>query len=172
VADFLGLFEGRLRALAVVHELLTESGWRSTSLVALARTVLAAHAGPGEERITTEIEDDVPLRPAAAQDLVLVLHELATNAAKYGALSAPGGAVTLGGRVEGGELVLIWREDGGPPAAPPAVRGFGTTLLEQAVAHQPGGRVEFDWRPEGLACTMRLPLAEVADGPARAGGRN
>jgi PAS domain S-box-containing protein len=175
VADFLGLFEGRLRALAVVHELLTESGWRSASLVALARLVLAAHAGPGEEgegRITAAIEDDVPLRPAAAQDLVLVLHELATNAAKHGALSAPGGAVALEGRVEGGELILVWREAGGPPAAPPAARGFGSTLLEQAVAHQQGGRVELDWRPEGLACTLRLPLAAVMDGSARARGGN
>src|SRR4051812_26970745 len=169
VAGFLDLFEGRLRALAVVHELLTESGWRSASLVELARMVLAAHAGPGErdgeKRITIAIEDDVALRPATVQDLVLILHELATNAAKHGALAVPGGTVTLEGGVADGALVLVWREDGGPPVARPEKRGFGTTLLEQAVKHQQGGRVEFDWqRPHGLACRLHLPLAAVADG--------
>jgi two-component sensor histidine kinase len=196
VAGFLDLFEGRLRALAVVHELLTESGWRSASLVALvrmvlaahggpggkdgegritiaikdelARMVLAAHSGPGEERITIAIEDDVALRPGPVQDLVLILHELATNAAKHGALAVPGGTVTLRGRIEDGALVLAWREDGGPPVIKPDKRGFGTTLLEQAVKHQQGGRVAFDWqRPAGLACTLHLPLAAVADGAAR-----
>ena len=104
VASFLHLFEGRLRALAVVQELLTENGWRSASLVELARMVLAAHGGPGEEdggkRITIALEDDVALQPATVQDLVLILHELATNAAKHGALAVPGGSVTLEGRVE------------------------------------------------------------------------
>ena len=110
------------------------------------------------------------LRPGPVQDLVLILHELATNAAKHGALAVPGGTVTLEGRVEDGALVLVWREDGGPPVAEPDKRGFGTTLLEQAVKHQQGGRVAFDWqRPEGLACTLHLPLAAVADG---AGERN
>jgi PAS domain S-box-containing protein len=174
VEGFLELFEGRLRALTVVHELLTESGWRSASLVELARMVLAAHGGPGEEngneRITIAIEDDVALRPATVQDLVLILHELATNAAKHGALVMPGGTVTLEGRVEGDALVLVWSEQGGPPVARPDKRGFGTTLLEQAVRHQQGGWVAFDWqRPEGLACTLHLPLAAVAD---RAGERN
>jgi PAS domain S-box-containing protein len=174
VAGFLDLFEGRLRALAVVHELLTESGWRSASLVELAQMVLAAHGGPGEadgaERITIALADDVALRPATVQDLVLILHELATNAAKHGALAMPGGVVTLEGRIEDDALVLVWREDGGPPAAAPLKRGFGTTLLEQVVKHQQGGRVEFDWqRPGGLACTLYLPLAAVADG---AGERN
>jgi two-component sensor histidine kinase len=113
---------------------------------------------------------ELRLNPAAAQDLVLALHELATNAAKHGALSAPEGSVTLEGRVEGGELVLTWGEAGGPPAAPPTRRGFGTTLLEQAVAHQNKGRVGFDWRPEGLACTLVLPLAQVADRAAASPG--
>ena len=174
VASFLHLFEGRLRALAVVQELLTESGWRSASLVELARMVLAAHGGPGEEdggkRITVALEDDVALQPATVQDLVLILHELATNAAKHGALAVPGGSVTLEGRVEDDALVLVWREDGGPPVAKPDKRGFGTTLLEHAVKHQQGGWVEFDWqRPEGLACTLHLPLAAVVEG---AGERN
>ena len=172
VAGFLELFEGRLRALAVVHELLAESGWRSASLAELARMVLAAHGGPDEEggakRIAIVLEDDVALRPASVQDLVLILHELATNAVKHGALATPGGAVTLEGRVEDDALILVWREDGGPPVAKPDKRGFGTTLLEQAVKHQQGGWVEFDWqRREGLACTLHLPLAAVADGTGK-----
>ena len=174
VAGFLELFEGRLRALAVVHELLAESGWRSASLAELARMVLAAHGGPDEEggakRIAIVLEDDVALRPASVQDLVLILHELATNAVKHGALATPGGAVTLEGRVEDDALILVWREDGGPPVAKPDNRGFGTTLLEHAVKHQQGGWVEFDWqRRKGLACTLHLPLAAVADGT---GNRN
>ena len=71
--------------------------------------------------------------------------------------------MTLEARREGADLVLAWREAGGPPVAgPPAARGFGTALLERVVAHQHEGRVELEWRPEGLACTVRLPLAGVA----------
>jgi PAS domain S-box-containing protein len=161
VDDFLDAFEGRLHALAAAHELLTESGWRNTSLAELARAALAAHDQPGSERIGIGIED-LPLTPAAAQDLVLVLHELATNAAKHGALSVPGGAVTLAGRIAGGELVLAWSEAGGPPVAPPSEVGFGTMLLEQIVEHRYEGRVELDWRSEGLVCTLRIPTAEFA----------
>ena len=157
--EFLGAFEGRLQALATVHDLLSEAGWRSTPLTALVRTALAPHEG----RVRFGQVADLRLRPAAAQDLVLALHELATNAAKHGALSAPEGSVALDARVAGGELVLSWREAGGPPVAEPTDRGFGTTLLERIVAHQHKGRVQLDWRPVGLACTIRLPLAEIVD---------
>jgi PAS domain S-box-containing protein len=161
-AEFLGTFEGRLRALSTAHELLTESGWRPTSLRVLAQAALAPHDGHGGGQVRVEIGEDLPLQPAAAQDLVLVLHELATNAAKHGALSVPGGSVVLAGQVADGGLALIWREVGGPAAASPQAQGFGTTLLQQAVVHRYGGRVEFDWRPEGLACTLRLPVAKIA----------
>src|SRR4051812_44187644 len=139
--------------------------------------VLAAHDGSGEpdgeKRITIAIEDDVALRPATVQDLVLILHELATNAAKHGALAVPDGRVALEGRVEGDALVLVWSEQGGPPVAKPEKRGFGTTLLEQAVKHQQGGWVEFDWqRPQGLACPLHLPLAAVANEAAPSARRN
>jgi PAS domain S-box-containing protein len=157
--EFLGAFEGRLKALAAVHDLLSEEGWRSTPLTALVRTALAPHEG----RVRLGRVADLRLKPAAAQDLVLALHELATNAAKHGALSAPEGHVALGGRVSEGELVLTWREAGGPPVMSPTGRGFGTTLLERVVTHQHKGRVELDWRPEGLVCTLILPLAEIAD---------
>jgi PAS domain S-box-containing protein len=157
LAGFLDDFEGRLGALAAAHDLLSESGWLGASLAALVRETLDPH---DDGRIGVRVED-LALRPVVAQDLVLVLHELATNALKHGALSAPCGSVTLEGRVEGDRLVLAWRETGGPPVWPPGERGFGTTLLEQAVEHRHGGKVELDWRPEGLACTIRLPLGEV-----------
>jgi len=160
VAGFLEDFEGRLEALAAAHDLLSESGWLGASLAVLVRATLGPH---DDGRIAVRVEN-LALKPAVAQDLVLVLHELATNALKHGALSAPGGSVTLEGRVAGGELVLAWREAGGPPVAPPEGRGFGTTLLEQAVAYRHGGGVGLDWRPQGLACTIRLPLTGVEAG--------
>jgi two-component sensor histidine kinase len=164
---FLGAFEGRLKALAAAHDLLSEAGWRSTPLAALIRAALAPH---DDGRVRLGRVPDLRLKPAAAQDLVLALHELATNAAKHGALAAPDGSVTLEGRVSGDALVLSWREAGGPPVAPPTDRGFGTTLLERVVAHRHGGRVRFGWRPAGLACAVRLPLAEVADRAASSPG--
>lgn len=174
LAGFLDAFEGRLQALSAVHDLVSEAGWRSTSLPDLARTALAPHDEPGGGRRVTINVEELPINPAAAQNLVLALHELATNAAKHGALSAPGGTVALEGRVatagdDGPELVLAWREAGGPPATPPREPGFGTTLLEQVVAYQHNGRVTFDWRPEGLACTLRLPLAEIAGSEVEVG---
>ena len=158
LTSFLEDFNGRIRALAAVHDLLSENGWLGTSLSVLVRAALAPH---DDGRIRAEVED-LPLEPAAAQSLVMALHELATNAAKHGALSTAGGTVSLEARSEDGELVVAWREEGGPPVSPPASRGFGSTLLEQVVAHQHGGRLELDWRPEGLVCTIRLPLVGVA----------
>ena len=79
------------------------------------------------------------------------------NAAKFGALSAPSGRIELVGRLGAGDLGLVWREDGGPPVQPPAHRGFGTTLLTEIFA-QDGGQVEFDWRREGLVCSIQVRL--------------
>jgi PAS domain S-box-containing protein len=159
VAGFLEDFEGRLEALAAAHDLLSDNGWLGTPLAALVQAALAPLGGAEDGRIRVEVED-LALLPAAAQDLVLVLHELATNALKHGALSGPAGTVSLDIRAEGADLVLAWRETGGPPVVPPAEAGLGLTLLEQVAAHD-GGRAELDWQPEGLACTLRLPLAAV-----------
>jgi PAS domain S-box-containing protein len=157
LAGFLEVLGGRLRALAAAHDLLSDSGWRSTSLRELSRAALAPHEG----RVRIEVED-LSLKPSAAQDLVLALHELSTNAAKYGALSGRG-AVRLESRVIDDHLVLVWQETGGPPVSPPADRGFGSVLLERIISYQHQGQVEVDWRPEGLLCVLRLPLAKVAD---------
>jgi PAS domain S-box-containing protein len=162
LAEFIGAFEGRLQALAAAHDLLSDSGWRSTSLAALVEAALAPHRGRGGEPIRIEARD-LPLRPAAAQNLVLALHELAANAAKHGALSVPGGQVELEIGPVGADLALTWREVGGLAVAPPSEPGFGTLLLEQLVAYQHGGKIGFDWRSDGLVCTLRLPLLEVVD---------
>lgn len=160
VPDFVEDFAGRLEALAAAHELLTATGWAGASLDGLVRRALDPHAGEGQATIRVG-EASVP--PALAQDLALVLHELATNAVKYGALSVPQGRVTVEGGVmadEAGrrELRLTWREAGGPRVAPPTRSGFGTTLLHRAIERSRGGRVELDWRGHGLACAIRLPF--------------
>ena len=103
------------------------------------------------------------LRPSAALTFSLVLHELATNAAKYGALHKPGGlvAVDCGVRSNGGrELHLHWAESGGPPVRSPVRRGFGLELIERSVAHQLDGQAVLDYRVEGLVCEITVPLTD------------
>lgn len=156
IAEFMDAFEGRLQALAAVHNILSERGWRSTPLDTLIKTALAPYHG----RVRFAQIADLQLRPAASQDLVLALHELAINAVKHGALSAPQGTVILEGRLTERELVLTWREEGGPPVTSPTSRGFGTVLVERFVAD---GRVAFEWHAQGLVCTVRLLLDEIAD---------
>jgi two-component sensor histidine kinase len=153
---FLELFEGRLLALAAAHELLTDSGWRSVSLPTLIAAALAPHG----DQIAVQT-DELMVLPSPAQNLVLVLHELATNAAKHGALLAREGRVEVEARVGAEELLLTWRESGGQPVDAPLARGFGTTLLEQIIARQHRGRIDLDWRADGLHCTIALPLSEV-----------
>jgi two-component sensor histidine kinase len=112
----------------------------------------------------------VALAPSAVQPLAMVLHELATNAAKHGALSTPGGRVevrwTVGRRKgEDGLLRLRWAEAGGPPVAgPPARRGFGTRVVEATVGGQLGGSVERRWEPAGLAVEIAVPVARILAG--------
>jgi two-component system, chemotaxis family, sensor kinase Cph1 len=117
---------------------------------------------------------DVLLQPRATQALGMVLHELATNAAKYGAWSMPDGRVAVRWRVRAGDpprLALEWTEQGGPAVKPPWRRGFGTLLVERSLSHELDGSAELDFRPEGLRCAIELPLtgADLAkstpDGP-------
>jgi two-component sensor histidine kinase len=99
------------------------------------------------------------LDPTAAQNIAMALHELATNAAKYGSLSVPDGRVRVSwSRTLDGRLNLTWNEVGGPGVKPPTRRGFGTRVLEDIIGGQLGGELRLDWRAEGLACEMSLPL--------------
>jgi PAS domain S-box-containing protein len=158
--DFLAVFEGRLGALSAAHELLTATAWAGAELGALVRRALEPHAADGQAEVAVA---DVMVPAALAQDLALALHELGTNAVKHGALSAAGGRVAVRGEAvpapKGRELRLEWRERGGPPVGHPSRAGFGMALVQQSVAYAHGGTVGLDWRPEGLVCSIRLPLA-------------
>jgi PAS domain S-box-containing protein len=176
VARFAHDFGSRLKALAAAHDLLTAHSWGETDLAAVARAGLAPWTGGGGQRIALEgPEDAVPLRPLQAQAVVLALHELATNAVKHGALSRAGGRVELrwSGRRPDGSAAVEWAETGGPQVAgPPARCGFGTRLLERAVAQDlgPGAKVELRFESRGLRAFIHFfppPPAAPAAGARR-----
>jgi two-component sensor histidine kinase len=166
MASFLDTFGGRLGALAVALGLATSSAWRAVGLRQLVHETLLPHGAevPGRFRLAL---DDLRLRPTAAQNLALVLHELATNAVKHGALSMVRGRIVLTARVldqrAGRALELVWREENGPAVLPPAREGFGMSLLARVAKRQHHGRLQLDWRPEGLLCRLLLPAAEVIE---------
>ncbi|HEX2552718.1 MAG TPA: PAS domain S-box protein [Microvirga sp.] len=176
-------FEGRLFALAKAHDMLTRENWEGAELSALVAEVLspyrtepaggasvasgggrfAPEGGPadsGRERFAIE---GPPLRvsPRMALALAMALHELATNAAKYGSLSVPEGRVGIRWSVVPGppdRLDLTWREVGGPPVAPPRRRGFGTRLIERSLAQELAGEARLVYEPAGLLCRVTAPL--------------
>jgi two-component sensor histidine kinase len=126
------------------------------SLQEVVTDTLAPYADAGD-RISAA-GPKVTLESAAATTLGTAVHELATNAAKYGALSASTGRVTLNWRIDGGLLDLCWTESNGPPVQAPTRRGFGLTVIEYSLVTGLGGHVEFDFAPQGLVCTIRFPL--------------
>jgi two-component sensor histidine kinase len=157
--ELIRTFEGRLTALSAAHNLLMKQSWESTPIA----TVIEAALKPfetGEKRVGANGEE-VLLSPSATVSLALGLHELATNAAKYGALSNTTGVVEVEWRVDDGDFELVWTERGGPPVEPPGRKGFGTRLLQRAVANDLGGAVELDFDASGLVCTMRTRLESI-----------
>ena len=156
-----GAFQERLAALAAAHDLLTRESWEGATLAQLAEGAVGHHNG--EQRKIDFSGPEVVLGPKAAVSLVMALHELGTNAAKYGALSAPAGRVTIGWDVaDGDRLRLEWRERGGPPVKPPGKRGFGLRMIERALASDLAGGAEIEFAPQGLVCRIDAPLAEAA----------
>ena len=150
-------FDGRLAALSAAHNILTERNWEDASLGQIVENTIAPHR-VRPERIVGE-GPDITIPPKTAVSLALALHELATNASKYGALSAATGRVEIRWRAEGGRLRLVWRESGGPLVEMPATRGFGTRMIERGLAADLGGAVKIDFRPEGVVCTVDANLA-------------
>jgi PAS domain S-box-containing protein len=150
-------FGGRLAALSAAHNILTDRNWEAASLVQIVEDSVSPHRVK-EERIVAE-GPDLLIPPKMAVSLALALHELATNAAKYGALSAAAGRIEIRWRHENGRLRLVWRESGGPEVEQPATRGFGTRMIERALAADLGGAVKIDFRSEGVVCTIDADLA-------------
>ena len=157
-ADARAAFEERLLNLSAVHNLLTDENWNSTSLASVARTSLRA----ARERVSFD-GDDLQLRPKSAVVLSMALHELSTNALKYGALSTEGGRVSVTWAIDNGRFRLRWEEKDGPPVSPPGHRGFGSRMIERGLAAELQGEVRIDWRPKGVVCTIDAPIEAIHD---------
>jgi two-component sensor histidine kinase len=152
LADYKNAIEGRIQALANSHSLFAQSRWTGAELRNLVQQELLPY---GETRFDID-GPDLSLEPTIAQLVAMCVHELATNAAKYGALSVANGRVRVEwSRIRDGRVSLRWSEKGGPIVKPPTRRGFGTKMLETFM--QMKGKIEVDWRPEGLRCEITLP---------------
>lgn len=154
-------FLGRLSALAEAHDLLADHYWENVDFADLVAQVLAAYPA---DRVATQ-GPTLAVSPPAAQTLALALHELATNAAKHGALSSETGRVDVGWSIEGeGEpsLQLDWVEGGGPPVAPPTRAGFGTDVIQGSIAFELGGTAELRFLPAGLRARLSIPVRKIA----------
>lgn len=167
-------FEGRLIALSKAHDQLTIHHWESADLRELLSATLAPYAGVGADRVTLRGED-VVLRPRAVLTLAMAVHELTTNAAKYGALSVPSGQIEIHwqpvrGRNDRPMLSIDWTEQNGPTVDEPKARGFGSKLIEGSIAAELGGSARLAFRPQGLQCEILVPIeTAVIDMRARAG---
>jgi len=160
---------GRLGALSRAHELARptfgadERAGHATTLGRLIASILEPYAQAGPDSRLSLDGPQVSLGANAVTSLGLVLHELATNAAKYGSLSQADGALTIGWGAQDGEVTIIWTEAGGPPVAEePTARGFGSQLSTKSITGQLAGTLEHDWRPEGLQVRITLPLDRIA----------
>ncbi|GAA3065179.1 hypothetical protein GCM10010520_11210 [Rhizobium viscosum] len=160
------MFDGRLDALARSHKLLVDARWEGAEFSTLARSQLAAYLTDGSQRLDLQ-GDPVVLPPDLATPFGLVLHELATNAAKYGALSSGTGRVLLRWVLdeENGrrQFRVTWQESGGPPVMEPEKTGFGGSLIARSL---PGATVHREFASAGLTCTIELELPEDRDDDA------
>jgi PAS domain S-box-containing protein len=159
VVDFATALERRIRSMATTHELLSSSHWQELSLIELIRRELAPYAASKNTEIGGPT---VLLKPEAGQALAMVLHELATNAAKYGALSTSSGRVLIrwDRRLNGRplpNLVLEWREVGGPRVDAPGKSNYGTSTIQDLIPYEFGGKVDLVFAPEGVRCRLELP---------------
>lgn len=150
-------FDERLRALGNVYDLLSGERWANADLRKIVHDAIEPFAAGGTHRVSFS-GPEIRLAPRPALMVSLVLHELATNATKYGALSVPAGQVSVTWMEAGPDRMrLVWREQGGPPAQPPERRGFGTRLIEQGFPAQLGGSANIDFRGDGIVCTLECP---------------
>ena len=154
--------ESRLFALARSHDLLTRENWEGAGLLDLVKAALEPF-GVAESRSERFVitGKNIRLPPKATLALGIAFHELATNAAKYGAFSNETGSIVVGGKIEprpeGNRLILHWKEKDGPPVTPPSRKGFGSQLIERGLTHELEARVHLDYRADGVICTIDIP---------------
>jgi two-component sensor histidine kinase len=165
IDEFLSTFDGRIRSMADAHALLSRGRRQSVNLAHLVRQELAPCAAAAN---TTFAGPDIFLTADAAPPVASVLHELVTNAAKYGALSNPEGHVSVqwrqrdNGRVAG-PLVIDWEETGGPPVPASIPPGYGTSVIKELIAYELGGVVDLVFAPEGVHCRLEIPRKWLND---------
>lgn len=168
-ADEKERFHSRLRSLAEAHELLTRESWERADLREVVRTALNAFRA--DDGGAFDIDGpSLHVAPQIALSLAMALHELATNATKYGALSQEGGRVEVSWRIENGDenarLHFRWRESGGPAVSPPTRKGFGSQLIERSLAADFGDRIRIEFAPGGVVCTIDAPVRRLRSGYA------
>jgi two-component sensor histidine kinase len=151
----------RLAALGQAHSLVLNSDAEgndrekaATTLHALIETILAPYREGANIAVSGA---DVPVGRQVISGLALLLHEFATNAAKYGALSTAGGRISISLVEQDADIVLSWNEQGGPPVEPPQKEGFGSLLVKTAISGQLGGRASYDWQGDGVTITISIP---------------
>jgi PAS domain S-box-containing protein len=157
-AEAIGRFEGRLEALAAAHNLLTRENWDSASISEVIAQALAPFCHDGRCDLRGP---QLRLPPKTAVSLTLAVHELATNASKYGALSHNDGRIIVHWTVENEWMELMWREQDGPPVAPPQTAGFGTRMIKRLLTVEFGGEVELEFAADGVVCRVSAPVPQL-----------
>jgi two-component sensor histidine kinase/CheY-like chemotaxis protein len=156
------IIEGRIRAMARAHTLLSQARWEGADLSRLVNEELEPFRAGDRVNVHGEA---AAIKPSVAQNFALAIHELATNAAKYGALSAPDGRLDVSWTLGNDALILQWTESGGPPSEPPTKTGFGSKVIDASIKRQLNGDIEREWSGDGLRCVVRVP-AEHFSPPA------
>jgi two-component sensor histidine kinase len=169
IDDFAESLTGRLKALSATHDLLSQTDWREAPIHQLVRAELAPYLDEEGMRISME-GPEISLSANEALSLGLAIHELATNAAKYGALSNERGTVQVTWTLQSPEVAeIVWQEAGGPPVVPPSRRGFGIELIERIVAQELNSKVDLEFLPTGVRCRLRVSLRKRGDFALREG---
>ena len=165
VQEFGAAFTGRLHNMARLQEALAQSRWEGATLRDLLMLTVGPLAGEGSHRLTLNIPDRL-LAPGVASTLSMILYELAVNAARHGALARPDGRVEITWNESGGDATLQWIErSSGTAQTPPERIGRGTHLIRGFAGHELRGEVTFDYRPDGLAFTLKFPIEQVSHAP-------
>ncbi|MBX7542030.1 CHASE domain-containing protein [Qipengyuania sphaerica] len=161
--EFAEGIDSRIRALSATHDLLTQSEWGTTPIASVVAVELAPYTNDADHEVVSK-GPDVELAPNDALSLGLAIHELATNAAKFGALSVSGGRVSIIWELINENLAKVqWSESSGPKVTLPKKRGFGTDLIEKIVAHELRHPVELEFHPDGVRCTLLVAVREPGE---------